>query len=176
MGAGNLAACRPLYLVFGQDSDLPPLQESVLRGKFDPDEAPEEAGKGPAEGESPGEYTPPVMRARDLRLKGADAVVYMCAARLGLRPMVLRIVWDESNKVSMRVIVFMFFFGSFRFDWGSLKGFASNARQIGCLFVCLYYGRLGGGHHWLPCFAAELCCSIVVCRPRGRLVRYSVLL
>lgn len=132
----------PLYFVLGQDSDLPPLQESVLRGKFDPDEAPEEAGKGPAEGKSTGDYTPPVMRARDLRLKGADAVVYMCAARLGLRPMVLRIVWDESNKVSMRVVVLVRF-GSFWFDWGSSKGFTSSAGQRGCFFCFVwYYGRL----------------------------------
>ena len=40
------------------------------------------------------------IRARDLRLKGADALVYTCAARLGLKPMVLRLVWsDEYGKV-----------------------------------------------------------------------------
>lgn len=35
------------------------------------------------------------IRARDLRLKGADALVYTCAARLGLRPMVLRLIWSN---------------------------------------------------------------------------------
>lgn len=88
-----------------QDADLPPLQESVLGGKFDPEKAVEKAGEAPGGvgGESTEENGPPVMRARDLRLKGADAVVYMCAARLGLRPMVLRVVWDDNNKVSFLV-------------------------------------------------------------------------
>lgn len=41
------------------------------------------------------------VRARDLRLKGADAMIYLCAARLGLRPVVLRLVWDECNQARL---------------------------------------------------------------------------
>lgn len=89
-----------VFCFLDQDADLPPLQESVLDGKFDPEKAVEKAGEAPGMGgESREENGPPAMRARDLRLKGADAVVYMCAARLGLRPMVLRVVWDYYNKV-----------------------------------------------------------------------------
>lgn len=91
-----------------QDADLPPLNEEVLGGKFDPEQAIEDSAKG-AEGreESLGggeEGGSSALGGRDLRLKGADALVYMCAARLGLRPMVLRIVWDECGKVTMPLL------------------------------------------------------------------------
>ena len=72
---------------------MPPLEEKHLDGKFDPEKAVHEVSTAPPdEGAAP-------LRARDLRLKGADAMIYLCAARLGLRPVVLRLVWDECNKV-----------------------------------------------------------------------------
>lgn len=80
-----------------QDADLPPLEEKHLDGKFDPAVAVHEASAG-CSGAPP---AAPLLRARDLRLKGADAMIYLCAARLGLRPVVLRLVWDECNQVMM---------------------------------------------------------------------------
>lgn len=89
-----------------QDTDLPPLEEEHLDGRFDPAKAVHEANMAPPPGAGAGDgsapaATPPV-RARDLRLKGADAMVYLCAARLGLRPVVLRLVWDERRQVMDR--------------------------------------------------------------------------
>lgn len=88
-----------------QDAELPPLEAGHLDGKFDHAKAVQEASMaipgtvpGAAPGKGPGAPEQPV-RARDLRLKGADAMIYLCAARLGLRPVVLRLVWDECNQV-----------------------------------------------------------------------------
>eukprot|EP00752_Nemacystus_decipiens_P004489 g4099.t1 len=94
----------PCMHLYEQDADLPPLEEKHLDGKFDPIKAVEEAniappGAGAGSGADP---VAPPLRARDLRLKGADAMIYLCAARLGLRPVVLRLVWDECNQYSLK--------------------------------------------------------------------------
>lgn len=92
----------PCAHLYEQDTDLPPLEEKHLDGKFDLAKAVQEANMTPPGGGSGAGPASPPLRARDLRLKGADAMIYLCAARLGLRPVVLRLVWDDCNRVGVR--------------------------------------------------------------------------
>eukprot|EP00752_Nemacystus_decipiens_P003192 g2953.t1 len=131
----------PCMHLYEQDADLPPLDKEVLGGKFDPDKAIYAAAGAAASGSSPKSSTDKggkgkgkagaedgggavisdkaeSTRARDLRLKGADALVYTCAARLGLRPMVLRLLWsNQYGKYSLKKLPSL----QTAYDWCSVR-------------------------------------------------------